>query len=224
MSTFNTKTTYLTWRKAEGQRRFVVAKLVEALEGYRFEYLFTDKLNEAKKAGFTGYPAFELCETIYEGDVLSTFARRLVDSSRSDYDKFLRYWNAESYKGSNFALLGLTGAKLHTDTFEFIAPHDEVPARFLTEVAGLHHADESLLDRIKQSQSYEKITLLAEPENEYDPFAVKVLYGGSELGYIKIIHSESVANALQKNHVTAQIRNIIKNGSIKEILLNIEVT
>ena len=114
---------------------------------------------------------------------------------------------------------------MQTDNFEFIAPHYEVPASFYTEVAGLHYTDESLLTELKATAIYEDITLKAEPENKYDSNAVKVMYKDQSLGYIKIIHSDCVAKALRDNLKTsAKIKNIIKNGSIKEILIEVRIS
>lgn len=224
MCTFKTNEIYLTWRKATGNRRFVVGKLVKDGDNYSFRYSSPEELEKARSVGFDYYPAFPDLTKIYDNDVLNTFARRLINPARSDYDKFLRYWGAENYKNNNFAILGLTGAKLQTDTFEFIVPHDEIPANFYTDVAGLHHCDENLLNEIKASENYGNISLKPEPENQYDPNAVKVFYKEAELGYIKIIHSACVAKAYNENkEITAKIRNIIKNGSIKEILLDVKI-
>ena len=224
MCTFDTDKIYLSWRQSAGKRRFIVGELFKENNNYIFNYC-PEKLEKAKTEGFDNYPAFPDTNKIYDKDVLNTFTRRLVNPARSDYDKFLKYWCAENYKDNLFAILGLTGAKLQTDNFEFIAPHYEVPAVFRTEIAGLHHTDNALLDELKTVEAYENITLIAEPENKYDSNAVKVLYSGKDLGYIKVIHSDCVFKALQNNlRVNAIIKKIIKNGFIKEILLEVEIS
>lgn len=224
MCTFETNEIYLTWRKAVGNRRYIIGKLIKDNDKYSFQYLSASGLEKAKAVGFEHYPAFPKLDKIYDEEVLTTFSRRLVNPARSDYEKFLKYWCAENFKNNNFALLGLTGAKLQTDTFEFIAPHYETPAAFYTEVAGLHHADENLLNEIKATENFEDISLKPEPENQYDPDAVKVLYKGFELGYIKIVHSTCIAKAFKAHrNISAKIKNIIKNGSLKEILLDVKI-
>jgi len=223
MCTFQTNEIYLTWRKAVVNRRYIIGKLIKDGDSYQFQYCPDNELEKAKAVGFEYYPAFPDVTKTYE-DVLPTFSRRLINPARSDYDKFLKYWCAENYKDDLFAILGLTGAKLQTDTFEFIAPHYEVPASFYTEVAGLQHTDENLLNEIKNTKNPENISLKPEPENKYDPYAVKVFYKEAELGYVKIIHSSCIAKAFKDNrNITARIENIIKNGSIKEILLDIKI-
>lgn len=225
MCTFDTDKIYLSWRQSRGKRRFIVGELFKENDNYFFKYCSEEILEKAKAQGFSNYPAFPDLERIYDKDVLNTFTRRLVNPARSDYDKFLKYWCAENYKDNLFAVLGLTGAKLQTDNFEFIAPHYEVPAMFYTELAGLHYSDENLLTEIKAETNYKEIILKAEPENQYDRNAVKVLYNGQDLGYIKVIHSECVFKALGKNlKSNAKIQKIIKNGSIKELLLEIKIS
>lgn len=225
MCTFDTDKIYLSWRQSQGKGRHIVGELYKEYDKYFFKYL-PEKLEKAKEQGFDSYPAFPDTNRVYENDVLNTFTRRLVNPARSDYDKFLKYWCAENYKGNLFAILGLTGARLQTDNFEFIAPHYEIPATFRTELAGLHHTDENLLNEIKAEENYQNLTLelKAETENQYDLNAVKVLYKGQDLGYIKIIHSSCVFKALEENlNVEAKIQNIIKNGFIKEILLEVRI-
>lgn len=225
MCTFDTDKIYLSWRQSQGKRRFIVGELFKENGNYFFKYCI-EKLEKAKAEGFDNYPAFPDTNKTYDKDVLPTFTRRLINPARSDYDKFLKYWCAENHKDNLFAVLGLTGAKLQTDNFEFIAPHYEIPATFRTEVAGLHHTYEEILNELKSIQNYEDINLEleAEPKNEHDSNAVKVLYNGNKLGYIKVIHSECVFKALQNNlKAGAKIEKIIKNGFIKEILIEVEI-
>ena len=228
MCTFDTHKIYLTWRRsAENQRYFVGVLSKDADNNYSFQYLDEDNLKEAKNDGFTNYPAFNKLDEVYTKDVLEVFSRRLVPSSRLDYNKFLDYWCAGEYKGNNFAILGLTGAKLMTDNFEFIAPHGEIPAVFYTEVSWISKADPKLVNFIKNS-SFEdvenKLTLKSESDNKYDKNAVKVLCDNYELGYIKSIHCDNVSNAIKNNRdIKLKVKNIIKNGSLKEVLLRVEI-
>ena len=163
----------------------------------------------------------------YENNVLEFFKRRLLNPQRRDYDDFLNYWGAINYKDDVFSLLGLTGAKLLTDNFEFIAPHNESPARFNTDVSWLNTSSEYVVNYIKSLTNEEvekRITLMREPNNEYDKKAVKVLFENEKLGYIKSIHCDNVFDALTENRdVQVKVANIIKNGTIKEVLLRINI-
>ena len=228
MCTFETDKIYLTWRKGTGFLRHVVGVLCKNENNqYVFKYLDKENLTKAEFDGFTYYPAFENIERTYEQDVLEIFSRRLIDPNRRDYDKFLNYWCAEEYKGNNFAILGLTGAKLQTDNFEFIAPHYEIPAIFYTELTWLQKGDADIQEKFKNEDKHEnsgKITVQAEPDNEVDPKAVEVLYEDKRLGYIKSIHCDCIADALNNNYqVKVGVADKVKNGQLKNVLLRIEI-
>ena len=121
----------------------------------------------------------------------------------------------------------MTGEKLLTDNFEFIAPHNERPACFNTDVSWLNTSSEYVVHSIKSLTNEEvekRITLMREPNNEYDKKAVKVLFENEKLGYIKSIHCDNVFDALTENRdVQVKVANIIKNGTIKEVLLRINI-
>jgi len=224
MCTFNTDKIYLIWRKGAGSSRHVIGVLYKD-ENNTFSFKYFDKeiLEKAKKDGFLNYPSFPKDNEIHK-DVLEVFKRRLPNPTRRDYDDFLDYWCAKEFKNDNFALLGLTGAKLQTDNFEFIAPHYEVPAVFYTEIAGLHHINEEALNVLRELECNNNVNLKTDPDNKFDKNAVKVFYRDQHAGYIKAIHCASISKALKNNlNVKATIKNIIKNGIIKEILLKIEI-
>ncbi|MFH0702764.1 MAG: HIRAN domain-containing protein [bacterium] len=230
MCTFETDEIYLTWRKGTGFLRHVVGILYKDKDinnNYVFKYSDKEKLKKAQDDGFTYYPAFENIEKIYTNEVREIFSRRLVNPNRKDYDKFLNYWCAEEYKGNNFAILGLTGAKLQTDNFEFIAPHYEIPAIFYTEVTWLQIGNPDIQEKFKNenlSENSNEIILQAEPDNGVDPKAVKVLYEGEKLGYIKSIHCDCIASALNNNcDIKVEVKDKIKNGQLKNVLLKIEI-
>lgn len=223
MCTLSAKTIYLAWKSEPHKERYIIGELSCINGKCFFRYLLGDPINRAKKEGFEYYPAFQDLSRTYDENVLETFTQRLPDSRRTDYDDFLKYWHAENYKSDVFATLALTGAKLSTDGFEFIAPHDEIPAVFYTELAGfVHHATDELLKKINIGEAFQ---LLMEAENKYDPYAVKVLFGNNPIGYIRRVHATSVFNALKKNlNVSAKLDNIVANGNIKKMLLKIEIS
>lgn len=226
MCTINTDVIYLTWRKDVDKVRRIVGMLKRDNDNFTFEYIKENIEAAIKEDGFSHYQPFkELIK--YENDVLEFFKRRLLNPQRRDYDDFLNYWGAINYKDDVFSLLGLTGAKLLTDNFEFIAPHKERPARFNTDVSWLNTNSEYVVNSIKTLTNEEierRITLVCEPNNEYDKKAVKVMFENEKLGYIKSIHCDNVFDALTENRdVQVKVANIIKNGTIKEVLLRINI-
>lgn len=228
MCTFNTDKIYLTWKKGVDAKRHIVGVLKKDGDKYSYSYL-QENIKTAEQDGFLNYPAFDNLNQTYNEDVLKVFSRRLINPTRPDYDKFLTYWCANEYKGNIFALLGLTGAKLLTDNFEFIAPHPETPAVFYTNISWLSKATEKTKEEVRTTRDFDEIskhlTLKLDFENDYDPTnAVEVLYKQQRLGYLKSIHCENVANALRTDKTASVgVKNIIRNGTIKEILLKINI-
>ncbi len=228
MCTFDTDKIYLTWRKDVDKRRHIVGILNRTQDNnYSFMYSEKNVINAVDEDGFTYYPAFNEIDKVYDENVLEVFKRRLLNPQRRDYDDFLNYWGAGQYKDDTFALLGLTGAKLLTDNFEFIAPHCEYPAKFNTDVSWLNIGSDYIVNSIRALSNDEvesKISLELEPDNLFDMKAVKVLFEDERLGYIKSIHCENIYNAISVDrNVNVKIANIIKNGTIKEVLLRINI-
>lgn len=228
MCTFNTDKIYLTWRKDVFKPRHIIGILNKFdRDNYTFIYSEENVTKAVDEDGFTYYPAFNEIDKTYDTGVLEVFKRRLLNPQRRDYDDFLNYWGAANYKEDTFALLGLTGAKLLTDNFEFIAPHNENPAQFNTDVSWLNTQSEYIIHSIRNLPDEEverRISLELEPENKYDSKAVKVLFENEKLGYLKSIHCENVFDAIKQNrNVDVKIANIIKNGTIKEVLLRINI-
>ena len=227
MCTFNTDKIYLTWRKDVNKSRHLVGILHKDNDNYSFMYSKENVVKAQKEDGFTNYPAFENIDKVYDDKVIEVFKRRLLNPQRRDYKEFLHYWGADNYENNDFALLGLTGAKLLTDNYEFIAPHQEVPARFNTDISWLNLESDYIVNSIRNltnSEIEKQITLELEPNNKFDPKAVKVLFDNELLGYIKSIHCENVFDAIKDNRqVELKIANVIKNGTIKEVLLNINI-
>lgn len=227
MCTFDTDRIYLTWKKGVDEKRHIIGMLKKENDNYSFLYL-QENLDTAKKDGFLNYPAFDDVNKKYTENVLEVFSRRLINPTRPDYDKFLSYWCAMEYKGNIFALLGLTGAKLLTDNFEFIAPHAEVPAVFYTNMSWLSKSTDVVREEVRASDLYEvnkHLSLQIDENNDYDTNAVEILYKQQKLGYLKSIHCENVAAALRAGKsVSVGVKNIIRNGTIKEILLRINIS
>ncbi len=224
MCTFKTDKIYLTWKKNFDSSRRIIAILEKDDDSYKFYYL-KENLDMAIKEGFQYYPAFQDLNEIYTNNVLDIFQRRLLNPARRDYEDFLSYWEANDYKNDIFALLGLTGAKLLTDNFEFIAPHEEIPARFLTNVSRINIADKSVIDEAKtltNKELQERLSLIQDKNNPHDYKAIKVLFDSKFLGFIKSIHCKNIYDAFEaKCDLSLEVKNVIKNGTIKEILLKI---
>lgn len=227
MCTISTDVIYLTWRKDLKKERHIIGKLSRNNGRYSFSYIKENIKNLQASNSFHPYPAFQETDEFYTENVLEIFGGRLLNPQRRDYEDFLTYWGANNYKNDTFALLGLTGAKLLTDNFEFIAPHTEVPASFNTDVSWLNTDNEYVVNEIRRLSNKEieqKIKLILDTNNEFDKKAVKVMFENEKLGFLKSIHCENVHDAIISGRtVNTRIANIIKNGTIKEVLLRINI-
>ncbi len=218
------RTIYLSWQSTDHGNRYIVAELVETSKGqYYFHYIPGKDLEEAKKLGFNGYPAFPTLDQDYTVNAIDPFVMRLPARSRIDFNDLLNYWEIKNPDISDFDLLAITGGKLRTDNFEFIDPHKtKRPNQFLTELAGfVYHEEDQKLRTIPAGC---ELQLEREPNNSYDPYAVKVLYKGKQIGYIKKVHSQTIAQELDSGkQVKAEVKNFDVNGVVNSILLKITI-
>ena len=177
----------LSWqpKPTEGRGRMFVAELIR--NGNDADLIYLLDSNEFKKAqsfGFKEYPGFETTQQKYE-KVLFAFMKRLPPRSRGDFGKYLDSLripgNAEI---SDFALLGYSGAKLPDDDFTVVHTFENAvpPFEILLRVQGYrYYVGQLPPDSIRQGQ---EATFEVEPENEFDPRAIKIIINGTRAGYV----------------------------------------
>jgi len=216
---------YLSWQAADHGQRYIIAELIEKANGeYCFRYIPGSDLEEAKKHGFTGYPAFPAFDKEYTNNAIDPFVMRLPARARMDLDILLKYWEIHDRNITDFDLLAITGGKLRTDNFEFIDPHKtRRPNQFLTELAGfVHHAEDKKLREIPVGT---EVQLERDLNNRFDPFAVKVLYQGKQIGYIKKVHAQTISEEIAKGKkVKAEVKNFDLNGVVNSVLLKVIIS
>lgn len=209
---------FLTWRQGSGHRRHIVGVLKKsALKGISFQYLQRN-IEMAKEQGFVPYTEFPEIDKIYIDNVLETFSTRLTKAERTDISDFYKFWEiAEKNKDDKFYLLAKTQGFLPTDNFELLADYYPViELNFLTDLAGVSHLklpNDSI--SVGDELRFEK-----ETSNEKDSFAIKVLKGDLEIGYIKKIH----AKVFHKKHgdkLKLKVKAIDKNGVIKRVFVKV---
>ena len=209
---------YLSWRKGQGSRRFIVGLLQQSDTGtFSFSYDIAIVEN-AKQEGFAPYTEFPDITKSYNGTVLDIFAQRLIKSERPDIQNFYDFWEIDpQFKEDKFYLLGHTQGLLPTDNFEFLADYNIVPGlHFLTELAGLTNyqlAPASLTVA-------DKLTFKIDKENEYDNEAVKIFKEKNEIGYIKKIHCRIFHQPGAEN-LKLTVKALEKNGIIKRVFIKV---
>jgi hypothetical protein len=181
----------LTWQPADEQSpdriRRVVAELVNDVEGKSvFRYLRnTVDFEDAVKAKFTGFPAFELNDNLYTNTPIEVFRRRLPPRSREDFSQFLlQYRLPFPFNYSDMALLAYTGARLPSDGFSLVPVFDieQVPCDYLMEVSGVRHVIKGNLDEMIAIDDI--VTFERDAENLIDIGAIQVLCRNNKIGYV----------------------------------------
>jgi hypothetical protein len=144
-------------------------------------------LSQAYSSGFNGYAGLSLFKTRH-ADVLSLFSKRLIDTNRSDAHFLLDFWEVDpEYRNNKLYILAVTQGITYSDNFEFIAVYEYEPGlNFITDIAGIRYTgfDLSKLS-VGDELCYER-----EKGNPHDKYAVRTLFGGEEIGYIKKGHNE----------------------------------
>lgn len=191
----------------------------EAALEYAFRYLEDDaeftRLNPGRtheaifKLGYNGYPAFRLGAGAFGEAAISPFLRRIPPYSRRDFRKYLEsfcIW--PDVFPSQFALLGLTEAKLPGDGFSLVdAYEDPIPEReLLLELAGHRYYRPRIA--ISYSDIGSAVDVLPEPDNEHDPQAVVVKLRGDCIGYINRLQAPTFLRWIGGGRVRAELARL----------------
>lgn len=214
---------WLVWQPGFGASRPRTRRIVGEIlpgEGGTFRYFDnTEEFLRAREEGFEGYPAFKLSHAEYRHNqnVLDAFLRRLAPRSRDDFADYLRMYRLPiPFPGSDFALLGYTGARLPGDGFEIVPDlsNAEPPFELLIEIAGFRHQTDISLDQIAVGQ---KVTFLPDPENVTDDQAIAVFHELGRIGFVPRPYCSSMHGWLARHRVDAQIERI--NGKTDRPLI-----
>lgn len=211
------KKIFLSWRLGKTFSRIMVGTIDSTPSGVVFAYI-KEGVEEAKKFGFNGYPGFSLNQMEYQQNVLDFFSKRLINMERADTKELLDFWEINPiYKNDILYMLAMTQGKMQTDSFEFLASF--MPANgvcFVTDIAGLNFRNFDL-GQIKEGSilSFER-----EPNNMKDNKAVKVLFKGEVLGYIKRGHNEFF-HGESSDRIKLCVKSVTNTPSYKELYVKV---
>jgi hypothetical protein len=169
------------------------------------------KFENAVALGYHGYPAFNLRRLEHAAGVLETLMRRLPPRSRPDYEDYQRQFRIAPNAGvSDFALLGVTEAKLPSDGFSVVDPLNTEAEHcdLLLEIAGFRYYIGRLASPLEVGQP---VDILPEPENEHDPGAVKVQVRSEIVGYINRLQAPTFLKWVAERQVSGVLERL--NGS-----------
>lgn len=208
---------WLIWKHPETRRRYKIGVLSEIESKYIFKYV-DPELNDATSAGFRYFPGFEDIKKTYESEELfANIETRLPNPGRADYLEILNSYNLEK-DSDKMEILKATKGRLVTDNYEFVPAFDSKKVEF--DVAGTRHCPDvkECSDLINVN---DKLLLELEPENEYDPKAIKVIYFKEEkkyhLGYVPRYYSNELSKLLEdKVEYSAMIQSLNFESEISD--------
>lgn len=193
---------------ASDRKRWAIGELLARGSETLFRYYRDDEFLRANDyrspstlhaLGYRGYPAFPLSVEIHTSRVLEAFGRRLPPENRSDYDEFLQYYRYRSApRPLGLAILGATGAKLPGDGFSLIDPLDQVEgdADLILELAGSRH-----YQRTPMPAPWQIVQFFPEPDNQFDPRAIRVDVEQGVLGYLNRLQAPKFRTLLDDSAV-----------------------
>lgn len=178
---------FVAWRPAaphEGWRP--VGRLEHENGLYRFFYT-----QGAKKPGFRPFARMDQLEQVYESeDLFPVFANRLLSESRPEYEDFLRWGGFDTAAPPDpIVILGVTEGLRQTDAIEvFPCPQPDGEGCYYNKffLHGIRWLPDTALQRIATLEVSERLKLMLDLQNDYDPNAVAVRTDADRtlIGYI----------------------------------------
>lgn len=183
----------LIWKDPETRRNYTVGKLTR---GDFFTFQYYGEAENAEEAGWKLLGAFPTYQEYRSNTMFPVFSSRLPDKKRRDIQNILEKYGLMEY--DEFELLRRSGARLPIDTYEFINPispdDKEVEREFYITGIRYHSAcqgsDCGALPGVKVGDI---LLLEEEPENAYDPMAIRVLTQERDvLGYVPRYYNKAI--------------------------------
>lgn len=208
----------LVWKQPKTRERYLIGWLSRDQEGYRFEYerLSPRSINDACAKGFRLLESFPEVGGFWRAKLLfPVFRRRLPQK-----------WTLPSLQAQGIhttepmELLRVTGGRLPTDTLEFLEPiktrgDDEKGYEVHFPVAGWRYYDgESVVGGLHPGM---KLRLELEPENEFDPNAIKILsLSGVHLGYVPAIYAWYLDESVKNGSADATVARVGRKDDVQQ--------
>ena len=205
----------LSWRAPESvpdRLRWAVGVLSVRGPQPTFRYLQGEEFCQANLGrdeaqleayGYRGYPTFSWRPgegQEFVSGVLDAFLRRLPPTVRPDFSKYLELFRYRGTPLSPMKLLALTAAKLPSDGFSLVDRLDPMSTAcdLVLEIVGFRH-------RVQKPQRLRngiELRLVAEPDHQIDPSAVKVQVEDRTIGYINRLQASSVSTWMRTRSVS----------------------
>ncbi len=155
--------------------------------GAWFEFTYTDQARRHER--FTPFPAFpRLDESYRSAELFPYFAVRLIDAAAPNYEAVMDAIGLAGRAATPAELLALAPDSQH-DTIQVVPEPTEAADGTLHRtflVSGFRHADEvtngEASSAVDQLQRGDGLELIPEPTNPYNPRAIQVVAGDTQVG------------------------------------------
>jgi hypothetical protein len=153
--------------------------------------VYTCGAEEAIGSGFRPLPGFpDLDRAYYSTELFPIFSNRLLPRSRPEYPAFVEWLSVSAAADTPFMLLARGGGQRVTDRFEvFPQPEMEPSGRYRIHffVHGLRHLSTSSHDRAAQLTPGERLFLVHDFQNPWDPNALLLRTGEKQPGDVHLV-------------------------------------
>lgn len=183
----NERRLIVTWKNDASKGILPVAELI--IRGtephYKFGYL--EGVREALRSGFQPFLAFPNLETTYESEkIFPFFANRVLPTTRPDYLESLTALGLRALDASVAEVLGRTNGRRATDRIETIlVPTPDALGRYCTHffLRGVNYSP-GAEEIIAQLDPDERLALVVDTSNDYNPRARSVHARSHQIGYV----------------------------------------
>lgn len=199
---------FVAWQDPGTRRILPVARVVIRPEtGYEFAYI--EAVSEAQALGFLPLLSFPQLQQVYRSrELWPLLHNRLLQSSRPDYADYLDQLGLVASSAEPFTVLGRSGGRRATDTLELFSPPTATVDGGLScfvlarGVRHLHGAEGA----IAGLQTGDRLDVVVDPTNQYNPQALKVCHHDVVVGYLPdYLASELSCDAAQIDVVVRKL-------------------
>ena len=181
--------------------------------------------------GFHPFAEMSDLELIYESDDLfPLFANRLLSPSRPEHEAFLRWGGFDPNNPPDpIAILGVTEGIRQTDQVEvFPCPMPDGEGCYLNKffLHGIRWVHAAAQERINQLQPGERLLVMADPCNEYDPNAVAVrtndTLGRLMIGYVPRYFAHDLRKVMsfcEPDFIELSVERVNRDAPLQQRLL-----
>ncbi|WP_426053445.1 HIRAN domain-containing protein [Janthinobacterium sp. PSPC2-1] len=191
-------TLFVAWQQPDSREWIPVAKLEFSDGTYSFSY--TQGIFRAKE--FRQFSGMQKVDVVYESPRLfPLFANRLISKSRPEFKDYLRWLGLSDMDDDPMAILALTGGIRGTDSIELFQPpavSERGEYKFEFFARSLSHLPLAAINRIGELQKGERLYLMLDPQNDFDPRAVamRTATPSSFLGYCPKYYAQDLGTLL----------------------------